>query len=69
MRTRHEGSGVGKHQVLGVKELGSPTRRHPTPGPSPSAGDAATTRQRSGARERLPKTHIAWRGLRVPDLL
>ena len=40
MRTRHEGSGVGKQQVLGVKEPGSPTRRHPTLGPSRSGGDA-----------------------------
>ena len=69
MRPRHEGPGVGRHQALGVKELGSPTRRNPTLRPSLGASDAATTRRRRGAHERLPTTHIAWRGLRVPDLV
>ena len=30
MRTRHKGPGILRHQVLGVKELGSPTRSNPT---------------------------------------
>ena len=59
MRTRHEGPGVGRHRALGVTEPGSPTRRNPTLRPSPSVSDAATTRRRRGAPERLPTTHIA----------
>ena len=63
--THHVGPAVGQHQALGSRS----TRGNPTLRPSPNASDTAITQRRHGAHERLPTIHIAWWGLRVPDLL